>query len=119
MIVGYVRDRLPRVSLPLPGLEGTVHVEFILDTGFDGELCLPTHLLDGLDAAYVNTNQVRLADGSRREQDYFRLYMDWFGEEREIEVIATRGLPLLGNQLLEGCSINIDMRDGGEVTIEF
>ena len=45
MILGHVRDYMPRVSLLLPGVNGLVSVEFILDTGFDGELSLPPSLL--------------------------------------------------------------------------
>lgn len=41
MIQGHVRDRLPRVLLSLPGEDGPFDVEFILDTGFEGELALP------------------------------------------------------------------------------
>lgn len=33
MILGYVRDYLPRVTLSLPGLDGPLSVEFIVDIG--------------------------------------------------------------------------------------
>ena len=35
------------------------------------------------------------------------------------EVITLEGRPLLGNVLLEGCQLQIDMTDGGEVVIDF
>ena len=44
MILGYVRDHLPRVTIVLPGLNGDVPVEFIVDTGFDGDISLPSRL---------------------------------------------------------------------------
>ena len=40
MIYGQFRSRFPRLTLTLPGLKGPLDVEFILDTGFDGELAL-------------------------------------------------------------------------------
>ena len=38
MIAGEYRDHFPRVWLTLPGSTGPVDVEFIVDTGFEGEL---------------------------------------------------------------------------------
>lgn len=46
MIYGQFRDRFPRVPLDLPGRSGSVLVEFIMDTGFDGAITLPGSLSD-------------------------------------------------------------------------
>ena len=37
MIAGNIRDRLPRASLTLPGRVGDLTLEFVVDTGFDGD----------------------------------------------------------------------------------
>ena len=64
MIYGHVRDGFPRVTLALPGQRGTMRVEFILDTGFEGELSVPSHVRRELDASFRGSNPFRLADGS-------------------------------------------------------
>lgn len=45
MIVGSVRENFPRVTLELPGTTGSVAVEFIVDSGFEGDLTLPVAML--------------------------------------------------------------------------
>jgi len=55
MIEGSVRDNFPRLSLNLPGLRGSQSVEFLVDTGFDGELSLPSALLAGLNVVLSRT----------------------------------------------------------------
>ena len=56
MILGVVRDHLARVTLTLPGAMGAVAVEFILDTGFDADLTLPSSVLRQLDARPLFTS---------------------------------------------------------------
>jgi predicted aspartyl protease len=50
MILGVFRDHFARVTLSLPGSAEPFTVEFILDTGFDGDLALPSNILRQLDA---------------------------------------------------------------------
>ena len=119
MILGHVRDGFPRITLALPGRERIVTVEFVLDTGFDGELSVPGHVLNDLDAAFTVARSVLLPDNVRRNIRHFQIDLDWNDDERPTEVIALEGRPLLGNLLLEGCEITIDMQDGGEVVIDF
>ena len=52
MIFGHVRDGFPRIMLTLLGPNGSVNVEFIVDTAFDGELSLPGNILIQLQATY-------------------------------------------------------------------
>ena len=45
MMIGQWRNGFPRVMLTLPGLQGPLEVEFIVDTGFEGGLTLPEALI--------------------------------------------------------------------------
>jgi len=119
MIVGHVRDGFPRITLALPGLNGLLQVEFVLDTGFEGELTLPENLLREIDADFVATQTMLMADDSERRTRHFQIVLEWNEEARFTEVIALEGRPLLGNLLLEGCGVQIEMTDGGEVVVEF
>ena len=113
-----MRDSFPRISLALPGHDGTVHVEFVLDTGFDGELALPAHLLRDLVLSFVGDHAVLLADSTRRHIPHYEIDIEWHEENRPTEIIALEGRPLLGAGLLGGSGIHIEMRDGGEVVVE-
>ena len=118
MIVGYVRDYFPRVMLSLPGQNGPVSVEFIVDTGFDGDLSLPSELIRQMVASLSTTRIIRLADGSTQRRPYYELLMDWDGEERVTEITVLENTPLLGALLLGSFSVDMEMTTGGIVQID-
>ncbi len=118
MILGHVRDYFPRITLTLPGLAGPAAIEFILDTGFDGQLALPGSVLNAMDASYEGNRPVQLADGSERPRPTYSLVLESDDAPRLVEVILLEGVPLLGVELLAETLIQIEMMDGGEVSIE-
>ena len=118
MIYGHVRDRFPRISLSLPGREGPLTVEFIVDTGLDGDLALPASLIARLEATASDSQQVRLADGSQQERPLYEILLDWGEESRVTEIILLENPPLIGVGLLEGNLLQAEMQDGGEVSLE-
>ena len=118
MIFGHVRDNLPRVNLTLPGLAGSLTVEFIVDTGFDGELALPASLVRQLEAFYLGDKPIMLADSFNRSQPSFEVVLEWEDEPRPTEILVLEGTPLLGSVLLSGSFLQAQMTDGGEVSIE-
>src|SRR5579871_1911150 len=103
MILGVVRDHLVRVTLTLPGTSGPVSVEFILDTGFEGDLALPANLLRQLDVQPLFLSLRALGDGSLVECSVYQIEMKWNDEPRVVEILALEHNPLLGTLLLEGC----------------
>ena len=118
MTLGHVRDNLPRVTLPLPGIAGKMFIEFIVDTGFDGELALPSSLVRQLEAAYQGDKPILLADSFARSQPSFEVVLEWDDEPRPTEILVLEGVPLLGSVLLAGSFLQAEMTDGGEVSIE-
>jgi clan AA aspartic protease len=118
MLLGQVRDNLPLVRLELPGLDGAVSVEVVVDTGFDGHFAFSRSIISRLDAERIGTELIALADSSRRQQDSYELMLDWFDDEIVVEVLEMEGNPLLGMRLLEGCRLTVEGDDGGEVVIE-
>ena len=119
MILGTFRDHLARASLTLSGIGGPVEIEFVVDTGFEGEMALPRFLLARLDARPLFHTRRRLADGSIRECPAYEVSTDWNGDEINVQALILEGRPLIGTYLLDGCSLSIDLHDGGDVTIEF
>lgn len=89
-----------------------------IDTGFNGDLVLPRSVIDELDLPCVGTLKAVLADGTEVALQRFACLVDWFGEERELEVVANHGEhPLLGVGLLMGHELYISYRTG-EVRID-
>ena len=113
-----MRDNLPRLILALPGISGQITVEFVVDTGFDGELALPSDIIRKLDVAFQRAKPILLADGFSRRQPGYEIVLEWQDELRPTEILALEGIPLLGSVLLAGSFLQAEMTDGGEVTIE-
>jgi len=89
-----------------------------IDTGFNGDLVLPQQQIDEIELPLSGTLKAILADGSEVALQRYACLIDWFGEERELEVIANNGeYPLLGVGLLVGYDLHISFRSG-MVTIE-
>ena len=121
MMRGYVnRDLEPVVTIELKSSEGAFQsFEAVLDTGFNGEIALPSHTIERLGLVY--RTQVRewvLASGDEVPLAEYDGLVSWHGQVRRVAVLETGCEPLLGTSLLLGSRISIDMRTGGEVLIE-
>lgn len=118
MIFGRVRGYMPRVSLILPGMRGPFSVEFIVDTGFEGDLSLPGSLLAQLDAGYATERSLQMVDGSIIKRRAYSIDLDRGDGVRLTEVTLLENAPLLGAVLMDESHLDADMRTGGEVVIE-
>ena len=118
VIFGVFRNGFPRVTLTVSGLSGPVEIEFIIDTGFDGELALPEGITNQLVTGVMEARVIELAGGFRQRCYAYELPIIWNEEDRLVEVLTLDGNPLLGTSLWEGLSLYIENRDNGEVTFE-
>jgi predicted aspartyl protease len=118
VIYGHVRDDFPRVSLWLPGLSGKLKVEFIFDTGFDDWFTLPPDVVRRLDLIPDGPRLTRFAGGGIRSVNCYLMQLEWQDEAVEVEVLEMEGNALLGTRALRGNLIQIEMTDGGEVSVE-
>ncbi len=58
ILQGHFRDGFPRITMALPAHNGLpVLVDFVVDTGFDGELALPASLIHRIDEYYDPANR--------------------------------------------------------------
>ncbi len=120
MIEGWIDPvEGPRIRLQVSGRRDRVAVDALLDTGFDGDLCLPIAVAVplGLELRYVA--QSELADGSVVEDELvFAGDVDWDGEEVPAEIILTRSRnALVGTGLLQGCEVRLNFLTG-QIAIE-
>ena len=93
-------------------------IQVWIDTGFNGDLVLPQHLIEDLALPHSGTVKAILADGSEVTLKTHSCLIDWFGQQRHLEVVANESeYPLLGVGLLLGHELSISYRSG-EISIE-
>ena len=106
------------VSIRPSDVASTRDTEVWIDTGFNGDLVLPQREIDELALPPSGTVKAVLADGSEVALQRYTCLIDWFGEIRDLEVVANDGeYPLLGVGLLAGYDLHISYRSG-TITIE-
>ena len=82
-----------------------------VDTAFNGELVLPKKTIEQLGLSKCAEIGAGLADGVVRSLDAFRAWIPWFGEIREVDVVASSGQTiLLGVGLMLGHDLNVSYR---------
>ena len=109
---------LVSVSVRSPNTTASTAIEAWIDTGFNGDLVLPQSQIEHLSLTPLGTVKAILADGSEVALERYACLIDWFGEDRELEVVANGGeYPLLGVGLLIGRDLRISYRLG-KVTIK-
>jgi clan AA aspartic protease len=119
VISGIVTDRHATVALTFLLPNGSsIPIEFVLDTGFTGELCLPLEAVSLMGLTFRHDTPGNLADNSEVLLPLYEAIVLWDGEEREVLVIATGRRPLLGTALLDEQELVIQFTEGGLVTID-
>lgn len=107
-IKGFVDDHgCPRI--PFQSLKGN-KIYLVVDTGFNGVLCLPKTLIKELNLEYIGTHEIELADGSRVPSPIYSGEIIWFREKTEVlayETASTDGL--VGTDLLRGAYFELDV----------
>ena len=109
---------LVSVSVRPSDVEAARVIQVWIDTGFNGDLVLPQQQIDDLALPLSGTVKAILADGSEVALKRYACLIDWFGDERDLEVVANDGeSPLLGVGLLVGHDLHTSYRPG-EITID-
>lgn len=110
---------MPTVTIEVGNGEGGLHpLEVIVDTGFNGDLTLPTSLVRRLRLTHTGGSFARLADGAEVETRNYSGVVSWHGKLVDVSVIETGGDALLGMALMLDSKITVISRPGGAVTIE-
>lgn len=119
MISGLVTDRHAVVALTFLLANGSsIPIEFVIDTGFTGYLCLPPEAVSLMRLPFIHDLPANLADNSEALLPVHEAVILWKGEERQVLVVATGRRPLLGTALLDEQELVIQFTEGGLVTID-
>ncbi|MBN1346765.1 MAG: clan AA aspartic protease [Phycisphaerae bacterium] len=120
MISGRVTTGLEAVvSLRIRAPSGAERdCDAIIDTGFDGFVALPAHLVDELQLRPVGSLWAILGDGQATELMLFHGTVVWEAGPRRVDVLAIEGGALVGMALLRTFRLTVDVMPGGRVTVE-
>ncbi|MEP7337319.1 MAG: clan AA aspartic protease [Acidobacteriota bacterium] len=120
MISGYVNSKLEAmVSLPVYGPRGeSLDVEALIDTGFAGDLTLPSAEAAALGLESLAAGVLILADGTRVKSELCPATVVWDGQSRIAEVDILESEVLVGMALMEGYDLSVRVAVGGSVTLK-
>jgi len=118
VIAGAFRDGHPRQSVTLIGATGTSDVEVIVDTGFEGDLTLPSSVAQSLGGSPDGIVERELADGTLFRCPFYNLEVILDGETRTVQALVLGRQPLLGTTFLQDHLLTIEVAEGGEVFAE-
>ncbi|MBS1797893.1 MAG: clan AA aspartic protease [Acidobacteria bacterium] len=91
--------------------ENGKNVEVLIDTGFNGALCLPRSLMPELGLKKISEEEIFGIGLHTEVVDIAIAKIMWFGRETEIAVIINDGDDrLLGSELLDEKILNINYR---------
>ena len=110
-IQGYIDEaRQPRVAITVHGARGELTLDAVIDTGFDGDLCLPVPVAIELGLELYGAQRVQLADGSIRSELVFIGKAGFAGKPpQEVEILLTEaGDALIGVGFLADWRLEID-----------
>lgn len=106
MITRYIFG-LPMIDLVV----GEIPIEAIIDTGFNGALCLPLGIIKQLGLPRIGSFHYILANGDLAKTDTYYLDFEWLGKKRGIDIISSHDeIALLGMELLEDTKTVLDPR---------
>jgi clan AA aspartic protease len=119
-IEGRIDELLtPRLKVKVAGLKGTIELEAIIDTGFNGDLCMPITLAVQIGLILEYVHEVELADGSRKRVPVYSCDVELNDLKRRAEVILTDGTDaLIGANMLKSSSMTINYKTR-KVTVTF
>lgn len=109
---GFFNERgYPCIKIRVIGTRRDIVLDAFIDTGFDGEICLPTQLAIQLGLELWSIQKFELADGSVSEELVFLGKAIIDGEEKEVEILLTSSIdPLFGSGLMKGKELHISYK---------
>ncbi len=119
MILGkFVENRIILPVRFVLAAEMVFSVDFVVDTGFNGYLTLPTGAVGAMNLPLFSTTAAILADGTQSLIPTHVATIDWHGQELSVPVLAMGSKPLLGVSLLNQNRLVVEFIEDGAVELE-
>ena len=107
----------PTALIDVIGSRRSIELTAIVDTGFDGDVCLPTRQAVLLGLELVAELPVELADGRRTDELVFAGSARFLEETHDVEIMLTTSEDaLIGTRLLNRYALAIDF-PGGQIKL--
>ena len=117
MTGSFTSEGEPALPVQVAGPTGTLEVEAVVDTGFNGELTLPREQIEVLGLPEATITEVTLADGRVREVPMYDAEAVLAGLSREVFITEAPTTPLVGTGLLWSFSLYVEFQAGGTVEV--
>lgn len=114
----FTTDGEPALSVHVAGPSGTLDVDAVIDTGFNGECTLPREQIDTLGLPKATVTEVTLADGRVCDVPLYEAQALLAGVTRDVFVAEAPTMPLIGTGLLQGFSLHIEFQAEGTIRVE-
>ena len=100
-------------NVEVGGTRRSVELAAIVDTGFEGDICVPLDVAVTLGLRLVGVDTFELADGSQKRDLLFEGSVHFLGQSHSVAVSLTEGEDaLIGTDLMAGCQLFIDFATG-------
>ena len=117
-MIGSVRNLEPIIPVQILDASGQWWwLEAVLDTGSTCSLSLPPSVIRDMGLSWFDEGGAVLAGNRRLRCNLYVAHILWNGIRRRVHVHELPGDPLVGNRLLMGHRINIDLIEGGAVEV--
>lgn len=119
MITGIVtasREAVLRLTL-YDANDQPQEFEAVVDTGFNGNLTLPPHMIARLGLPWQRLVRAILADGSEIVTAVYEANLLWDGQRVTISVSEANADPLVGMSLMYGYELVLPIVDGAAFTL--
>ena len=107
----------PTATVEVIGGRKSIELTAIVDTGFDGDLCVPVKYAVQLGLELIGESPVEFADGTQKNELLFAGSARFFGETHQVEITLTTSQDaLIGTRLLNRYALAIDF-PGGQINL--
>jgi clan AA aspartic protease len=120
MIRGRVTDERA-VVIPLGVLDNTGRswpINAVVDTGFTGDVSLPTSTIRSLSLRPLGQRLFTLADGELSVMNAYSGRVLWHERQHDVVVIQSEDTAIIGMNLIWGNRVTLEARTDGDVSIE-
>ncbi len=107
----------PRVRITVAGLHKEIAVDAVIDTGFDGDLCLPIQMGIELGLELKDLTMVELADGTIKKELVFAGVAQLGKRRKDVNILLTESDDvLLGTNMLSYLELDFVKRTVKAIT---
>jgi clan AA aspartic protease len=120
MMFGVVSDNCEAIVKVTVGRADApkVTVDALIDTGFTSFLSVPISTIESLGLPWHFNDIGTLGDGSEVIFEIYTGHIIWDGQIQVVDVVASEAMPLVGMGLLYGFKFQVEVVEGGIITIE-